>query len=67
MFFCRNASTQTLQKLQSLAKDPNSMCKIEDDSGSTETSTSLDLLLRFQRLLVSKVSAFIVPNRALGH
>ena len=51
--YFRNASTQSLQKLQELSRDP--VYKMEEVCDSQETSASLDLLLRFQRLLVSKL------------
>ena len=53
----RNASTQTLQKLHNLAKDP--VLKLDENysgvSHTGHTSTTLDLLLSFQRLLVCKL------------
>lgn len=50
--FSRNASSHTLQRLQMLARDNSvKIEELEDPDGST----SLDLLLRFQRLLMSRL------------
>lgn len=66
----RNSSTQTLQKLQDLAKDPGIMKDAEDALVGTSTvpenSMSLDLLLRFQRLLVAKIFSIEGPQ-GQGH
>ncbi|XP_048243824.1 E3 ubiquitin-protein ligase HERC2-like isoform X1 [Haliotis rufescens] len=48
----RNSSTHTLSKLQDVSRD--STLK-SPDAEPVETSPSLDLLLQFQRLLVSKI------------
>ncbi|XP_074649618.1 E3 ubiquitin-protein ligase HERC2-like [Tubulanus polymorphus] len=52
----RNASTQTLMKLNILSRnEPQSPTSGTDESENCEVSTSLDLLLRFQRLLMAKM------------
>ncbi len=51
----RNACSQTVQQLQDLSRDPAAKLEEIPDPEQETSSTSLDLLLRFQRLLVAKL------------
>ena len=51
----RNTCSQSVQQLQDLSRDPVSKLQEIPDPDSEPWSTSLDLLLRFQRLLVAKL------------
>lgn len=50
---CRNIASQTIARLKDVARRMSSF--LEAEHASKERSASLDLLLRFQRLLVSKL------------
>ena len=50
-----NTGSQTVQQLQDLSRDPVTKLQESPDPDSEPSSTSLDLLLRFQRLLVAKL------------
>lgn len=52
-FFCRNIASQTIARLKDVARRISSY--LEAENINKERSASLDLLLRFQRLLVSKL------------
>lgn len=51
--FCRNIASQTIARLKDVARRISNY--IEAENVNKERSASLDLLLRFQRLLVSKL------------
>lgn len=51
--FCRNIASQTIARLKDVARRISNY--LEAEHVSKERSASLDLLLRFQRLLVSKL------------
>ena len=55
IMFSRNTCSQTIQQLQDLSRDPVTKLQEIPDPDSEPSSTSLDLLLRFQRLLVAKL------------
>lgn len=50
---CRNIASQTIARLKDVARRISNY--LEAEHVSKERSASLDLLLRFQRLLVSKL------------
>lgn len=50
---CRNIASQTIARLKDVARRISNY--LEAEQVSKERSASLDLLLRFQRLLVSKL------------
>ncbi|MBN3299656.1 HERC2 ligase, partial [Amia calva] len=52
-FVCRNIASQTIARLKDVARRISNC--LDADHFSKERSASLDLLLRFQRLLVSKL------------
>lgn len=51
--FCRNIASQTIARLKDVARRISNY--LEAENVNKERSASLDLLLRFQRLLVSKL------------
>lgn len=53
IYFCRNIASQTIARLKDVARRISNY--LEAEHVSKERSASLDLLLRFQRLLVSKL------------
>lgn len=57
---CRNIAAQTVARLKDVARRISSCLDVEQHSG--DRSASLDLLLRFQRLLISK----LYPGESVG-
>ena len=57
----RNASTNTIQNLQYVSRDPAfKLAELTEVLTDASSSTSLSLLVKFQRLLVSKL--YVLEN-----